>query len=70
MKTLCLTRKQALELAGDLKEYSELVDSHQRYLFKGFKVRFGDTLEKDIQPSEAFEVTPMPELLEIAADDD
>lgn len=42
MKSLFLTREQALQLADDLKEYTEMEDSSNRDIFRGFEIKFDD----------------------------
>ena len=68
MKKLYLTLQQAKSLAEDLKEYAEMKDSHDRELFKGFEVSFGDMLADAPQPDQSFEMTPIPEFTKIEAD--
>lgn len=68
MKTLYLTIAQAKQLGDDLIEYAQMQDSHERPLFKGFAIKFGDLLAQDIQPGQGFEMEPIPEFTEIAAD--
>lgn len=66
MKTLYLTRNQALNLANDLHEYVNFKDSSGRELFKGFRLSFGDTLANNLQPDESFEMRPISEYTEIS----
>lgn len=68
MKKLFLTTKQALQLGEDLIEYSKMADSSDRYLYKGFEIAFGDLFAQEMQPEESFEMTPIPEFLEINND--
>lgn len=70
MKTLHITREQASQFGSDLIEYARMKDSSDRYLFKGFKVTFGDTIAVELRPSDGFEVTPIPEFIEISTDAD
>jgi hypothetical protein len=65
VKKLFLTLKQAEQLGRDLIEYSKMTDSSDRYLFKGFELSFGDLAAEKPQGGESFEVTPLPEFLEI-----
>ena len=65
MKTLFLTIEQAKQLGEDLVEYSGLMDSNKRLLFKGFKIEFGDPFATELCEHDSFEMTPIPEFLEI-----
>lgn len=68
MKTLFITRAQAIQLSSDLLEYARMEDSSSRDIFKGFKIQFGDLLASDLQADQVFEVTPIPDFLEIGED--
>ena len=68
MKELYLTLQQAKTLGGDLIEYSSIMDSSDRLLFRGFKISFGDMMANDMQPDQGLELTPIPEFTEIARD--
>lgn len=68
MKALYITLTQATELGHDLIEYANMKDSSDRYLFKGFKITFGDTLANDLQSEQGFEMTPIPEFTQISKD--
>ncbi len=68
MKELYLTRSQAKSLGEDLVEYAEKLDSADRQMFEGFKIRFGDLFAKEVQPGESFELHPLPSWCEIEDD--
>jgi len=60
MKKLYLSRRQATDLAGDLIEYTALVDSSAREVFQGFEISFGDMLASGVQNDQTLELTPIP----------
>ena len=68
MKTLYLTLQQAEILGNDLIEYAQIMDSSDKFLFKGFKISFGDMLANDMQSDQGFELTPISEFTEIGPD--
>ena len=68
MKKLYLTRTQAIVLADDLQEYAKMQDSNCRDVFSGFEISFGDMFAKEQQDDQSFEVTPIPNYLEIGED--
>ncbi len=68
MKKLHITRKQAFSMAQQLEEYALMTDSSDRWLFKGFEISFGDPFVEEMQPDDGFEITPIPEFLEVEGD--
>jgi hypothetical protein len=65
MKILFLTSEQAMQLGCDLQEYTNMKDSEDREIFKGFKILFNDAFELNIQPDQSFKILPMPHFVEI-----
>lgn len=51
---LFLTRGQAADLADQLSEYAQRVDSRNRPMFKGFRLDFEDCFSDQLQYSGAF----------------
>lgn len=65
MNNLYLTRNQALNLASALEEYTEMHDSSERFVFKGFQISFGDALKTEMQAGDSVEVVPIPDFLDV-----
>ena len=69
MKKLCLSRKQARNLANDLLEYHMFRDSSNREMFKGFVVEFDDKMVNEVCSDKTIRMTPITDFVEIDGED-